>query len=325
MTYEFFISYRRENNGDIQASHLYEVLVSINHSNHNVFLDREEITEGRFDSQIKTAIENTNKFVIIVTPTSFKHKSNNVDWYYKEIAYALEKVGVDKMTIIKFGDFSKYKIAEESLPECLQNKNFTKIQQVSYNPEYRRFFRERLIYHFYKWKDYFFKEKIIYSIFYFICFFSISFLTGSIVGFIQARESSQINIESAFNRGKIKRICDTVIKYEGEHLVFTYNLQNEQIVFEYKEFNTQANNLVIFISTVSYSAYFKKLLKNSRGLKGQSVIIYWVVGTFAVLTGYPWGNKIGEDYAKTLNENDIYHFFNNYNNRERIKKFCDDW
>lgn len=138
--YDFFISYRRANNGTVCGSYLARLL-----SGYNVFYDVRSISEGTFDKQIRAALENTERFILVVTDGAFSRPMmpGQRDWYYEEIKLAIETIGLDKITPIIFsGDFN-----ENVLPESLKNKGLTTCQKISYVPEYSEYFEEKFYKH----------------------------------------------------------------------------------------------------------------------------------------------------------------------------------
>lgn len=82
--YDVFISYRRKGGKHIARN----VQLALEKENLNVFLDFDEIEEGRFDSRIMSAIENSSTFLIILSPGALDLCINEDDWVRKEILYA---------------------------------------------------------------------------------------------------------------------------------------------------------------------------------------------------------------------------------------------
>jgi len=139
--YDFFISYRRANNGTVCGSYLVGLL-----SDYNVFYDVDSITEGTFDTQIREALQNTERFILVVTEGSFDRPEvpGKRDWYYEEIGLAIETVGLDRITPVVFsGSFN-----EDILPESLKNRGLRSCQVVKYVAEYAKYFKDEFFHHF---------------------------------------------------------------------------------------------------------------------------------------------------------------------------------
>ena len=138
--YDFFISYRRANNGTVCGSYLAGLL-----KGYSVFYDVSSITEGQFDSQIRNALRNTERFILVVTEGAFLRPEvpGKRDWYYEEIGMAIQLVGLDRITPIIFsGSFN-----ESILPDSLKNKNLCGCQTVKYVPEYAEYFEDKFYKH----------------------------------------------------------------------------------------------------------------------------------------------------------------------------------
>ena len=85
MRYKAFISYRR--NSSVNA---YFVLNSIidnsGYSKDDIFLDEQNIGPEHFDTKIKSAIENSNCIVLLVTKKCFKPKKGEEEYLYDDKA-----------------------------------------------------------------------------------------------------------------------------------------------------------------------------------------------------------------------------------------------
>ncbi len=139
--YDFFISYRRANNGTVCGSYLVGLL-----SDYNVFYDVDSITEGKFDEQIRKALENTERFILVVTDGAFDRPEvpGKRDWYYEEIGMAIETVGLDRITPVIFsGTFN-----EDVLPPSLKGRGLRSCQTVKYVAEYAKYFKDEFYNHF---------------------------------------------------------------------------------------------------------------------------------------------------------------------------------
>lgn len=86
-TYDIFISYRREG-GESAAQTLYDRLTEIGY---HVFLDRESLNSGDFDTKIYSVIDGCRDFLLILSPDALNRCRNADDWVRREVEYALEK------------------------------------------------------------------------------------------------------------------------------------------------------------------------------------------------------------------------------------------
>ena len=82
--YDVFISYRRNGGKEVARS----VKLALEQSLLKVFLDFDGIEEGRFDNRIKSAIEMSPTFLIILSPGALDRCDDEEDWVRKEILYA---------------------------------------------------------------------------------------------------------------------------------------------------------------------------------------------------------------------------------------------
>lgn len=86
-TYDIFISYRREG-GESAAQTIYDRLTE---TGYHVFLDRESLNSGDFDTRIYSVIDQCKDFLLILSPNALNQCRNADDWVRREVEYALEK------------------------------------------------------------------------------------------------------------------------------------------------------------------------------------------------------------------------------------------
>ncbi len=123
--YDSFINYRRANNGTVCGSYLAGLL-----SGYSVFYDVSSITEGQFDSQIRKVLQNTERFILVVTEGAFSRPEtpDRRVWYYEEIDLAIQLVGLNRITPIIFSGLFN----EDILPNSSKNRNLCGCQTVKY-------------------------------------------------------------------------------------------------------------------------------------------------------------------------------------------------
>ncbi len=88
MKYDIFISYRRE--GGAQYARILKAELEKRGYRDRVFLDYDELKDGRFDSRIMAAIDSAKVFVFILSPGSLDRCLDEKDWVRQEILYAIE-------------------------------------------------------------------------------------------------------------------------------------------------------------------------------------------------------------------------------------------
>lgn len=100
MKYDIFISYRREGGSEFARS----VKAALERKKYSVFLDFDELKDGKFDQRILDAIAEAPVFVFILSPHSLDRCVNEGDWVRKEIEYA-HSLGKQIIPVNKDGDF----------------------------------------------------------------------------------------------------------------------------------------------------------------------------------------------------------------------------
>ena len=106
-----FISYRRDGGADVARL----VHDSLQRRGLEIFLDRDGLKEGRFDSNLCRNIDNSPNFLLILSPGSLDRCVNEGDWVRREIEYAMSR----NKNIIPIA-LEKFK-APDNLPVSLQS------------------------------------------------------------------------------------------------------------------------------------------------------------------------------------------------------------
>lgn len=121
--YDIFISYRRTGGADFARN----MQLKLQNYGFRVFLDYDELKDGKFDRRIMDAIESAPVFLMILSPNSLDRCSSERDWVRREIEYAIEHdrhivpVNPDRT----FTDFPED--CPESVREGLGQHQFTEI------------------------------------------------------------------------------------------------------------------------------------------------------------------------------------------------------
>ena len=93
MQYDIFISYKRLGVSSASAAFIYDLLTK---KGYNVFFDRKEIRQGRFNEQLLTHIEGAQDILILLEQNSLNSCFNGIadsyktDWFCMEIMHAIK-------------------------------------------------------------------------------------------------------------------------------------------------------------------------------------------------------------------------------------------
>lgn len=320
MRYKAFISYRR--NSSVNA---YFVLNSIidnsGYSKDDIFLDEQNIGPEHFDTKIKSAIENSNCIVLLVTKKCFKPKKGEEDWFLKEIKTALE----NKKTIIPVL-FDEIKTISDNLPsdnfEEYFNKeeifDLTTFQSVQFSREYPTGSIKKLVSfiekkeaenesRFEKIKKW--SKCISFIVAFFILFFTLCFGIGFMWGYFSS--STATNDVIADNT----TIVDNTLLFNYAGLKATYNLETDKIEVNddnvHKEIQKQDRSEILlssFTFTGIYSITERNLyqLKYLKFLKNGSkpAKIALVCAGAAICLGSVCGFSEGSYFGKALKQHD---------------------
>ncbi len=144
MDYDIFISYRRE--GGAQYARILKAELEKRGYRGRVFLDYDELRDGKFDSRIMAAIDSARVFIFILSPGSLDRCCNADDWVRQEILYALEH---EKHIIpVNFdGLFTGFPLAvPEEIRTALGQHQFSKIDSESLlDVSLDKMIRERIV------------------------------------------------------------------------------------------------------------------------------------------------------------------------------------
>ena len=85
-SYDIFISYRRK--GGAQYARILQLMLI--QRGYNVFLDYDELTDGRFGEHIINAIHQAPIFIMVLSAGALERCKNEDDWVRNEILLALK-------------------------------------------------------------------------------------------------------------------------------------------------------------------------------------------------------------------------------------------
>lgn len=128
-SYEIFISYRRE--GGAHYARILKAELEKRGFNNRVFLDYDELKDGRFDNRIMKVIDEAPIFIFILSPGCLDRCSHEEDWVRREIIHAMEKERV--IIPVNFdGLFSEFPISTpQEIKDILGQHLFSKIDSDS--------------------------------------------------------------------------------------------------------------------------------------------------------------------------------------------------
>lgn len=121
MKYDIFINYRRTGGKDYARTLKYK----LEDFGYNVFLDFDELKDGKFDAKILKTIASTPIFITILSPGVFDRCVNDDDWVRTEIECAVDN-GCKIIPIDPDGRFG-------NMPENLPEKILKAFEGVQYS------------------------------------------------------------------------------------------------------------------------------------------------------------------------------------------------
>lgn len=317
MQYKAFLSYRR--NSSVNAFYILKSI--IDHSGYlkdDIFLDEQSIGPEYFDRKIKSAIENSNCIVLLVTKDCFVPKGED-DWFFKEIKTALE----NKKTIIPVL-FDEIKTISDILPsdqiEEFFNKeeisNMTRFQCIQFSQKYPAESIKKLVgfiekketekeSRFEKIKKW--SKRITFIIAFFILFFTLCFGIGFMWGYFTS--STATNDVIAENT----MIVDKTLLFNYAGLKATYNLETDKIDIEDVDVHKEIPRLgrsEIFLSSFTFTGIYSITERNLYNLKylrflkngSKPAKIALVCAGAAICLGTICGFSEGCYFGKTLKQ-----------------------
>lgn len=113
MTYDIFISYRRDGGEDFAR----QIQLALENYGYKVFLDFDACDDGSFEQKIKVGIKESPIFMLILSHGALERCVNEDDWVRKEIEYAVEL----KKKIIPINPDKTFDNFPEGFPTALRD------------------------------------------------------------------------------------------------------------------------------------------------------------------------------------------------------------
>lgn len=111
--FDAFISYKHQS-GFYMAQVIYDKLIQ---NGYSVFMDK-RLERGEFEQQIKSAVEKSRNFILVLFPNDLDNCNADSDWLRKEAQWATATPNMNFIPVFCEGFETKNIKAE--LPECLQ-------------------------------------------------------------------------------------------------------------------------------------------------------------------------------------------------------------
>ena len=111
--FDAFISYKHQS-GFYMAQVIYDKLIQ---NGYSVFMDK-RLERGEFEQQIKSAVEKSRNFILVLFPGDLDNCNADSDWLRKEAEWAAATPNINFIPVFCEGFETKNIKAE--LPECLQ-------------------------------------------------------------------------------------------------------------------------------------------------------------------------------------------------------------
>lgn len=238
--YDVFISYRRSDSAE-RAQLIREILKTKGYDEERIFLDVHNIHEGEFPDRIKQALAEAKAFVLLISNDSFHGESETIDYYYEEIKQALS-LKIKFVPIL----FDGIKIDSIELPNEMKEKHLDLKNAISYHPEYKEGFENRLcefLSEKRRFRDLFVVPTVIITIYAIVTF--ISGLGLYIHDNYCLSHTTQVEIAA-----KATGVKDGVYYYPLPDGVVTYNAINDSIDFIQSGYSSPIINSQITVEQI---------------------------------------------------------------------------
>lgn len=112
--YDIFISYRRD--GGAQYARILQLM--LNQRGYKVFLDYDELTDGKFGDHIQKAIKDAQIFMLVLSKEALVRCKNEGDWVRREIQLAIQ----EGKHIIPVNPDNSFDSLPEDIPEDIKEE-----------------------------------------------------------------------------------------------------------------------------------------------------------------------------------------------------------
>lgn len=148
---------------------------------------------------------------------------------------------------------------------------------------------------------------------------------GFCVGYFGTREKAVILFNDAISSDKLSIVDSTTIRYTGNNICFSYNIEKDDILFE-KGNQSIIDNISVekIVMSVSLPFMFERLFKYAEhGGNGKSKLAILIGGSIGILCGYSVGDYVGKDYALTKNDKDISDYIKDEQTKSSIRNYIE--
>lgn len=210
MKYKVFISYRRSNGGLEMAKILKKELQE--QYAITVFLDVDNLQEGRFDEQLIERIKKCDKVVLVLPSGALERCREENDWVRWEIEYA-RKFHKTIIPVYQSGDLSWRD--EENLPESMRGLGY--YNGVEYNPLYLDSTVKKLAGYLGK-RRHFLYHYMLGSrnkrAWFAVCMLATICMTVWLTGYVSRRDREPLSFDEEFNDHLVMELNNASHQYE---------------------------------------------------------------------------------------------------------------
>lgn len=322
--YDVFISYSRadytdKKNNVIPNSAVDIILKTLEQNVISYWIDIDgDNASNQYMAKITKAIDNSNMVLFISS-----RKSNDKDsyWPIKEVTLAGEKhkrvlpIQIDdsnyndNIALILAGtDAIEYYKNDEAALKKLVNSITGENVEIS-QPIKSKFRKAASLISFF----------LLAIIAAFLVFASIGFC----VGYFGTREKVDILFNETIASNKISIVDSTTIRYVGNNISFSYDIEKDDLLPENGERDILDNiSIEKIVMSVSIPFMFERLFKYAENCgNGKTKFAILVGGSIGILCGYSVGEYIGEQHARMRNDEDIRNYLREEQTRRSILNY----
>jgi hypothetical protein len=145
---------------------------------------------------------------------------------------------------------------------------------------------------------------------------------GFSVGYFSNKTDVDDIMSNAFREHRITAVNSSTIKYSGETVVFTYDVDSDKLKVEKEDANIFDNiSFEKVTMAISIPIAFKNLFKTAKySGNSRTKAAFIVAGSIGILCGYSIGKPIGENYALWRSERSLEEYFSRDAVQNKVKR-----
>lgn len=320
MTHNVFISYSRKdyldkNNVPIADSAVGKIVDALKQNGIEVWLDIHDHYAGEnFPKKLARQIREADTILFVSSLDS-----NKSDWVAKEISYA---------------DKHKKRIVPVRIDQTLFNENFdillTGIEHIDFFKNKEKAIKEIVqiitdgtitVAPTKKKKFFRFNKFLLSFALTFIAIFGFFGSVGFAVGYYENIEDTETLISDAFRSNQFSAIDNHTLKYTGETVSFTFDVEKEKLKVIKEESNLIEYSFESITFATAIPIAFSNLFKTAKYTgNGKAKAGYIIAGAVAIFFGYGIGKPLGKSYAISKNEDALEEIFEDRSTIEQMKQ-----